>query len=415
MLVNYTLANYKSFKDAQSLSFVASIGDEFPKHTVTLENGLRINKIAAIIGGNGTGKTQLIDSLQQVSDAIINNKINELHHPYAFSSENRVNPSDFELIIIDSKKENFLRYGFSVFKGVITKEYLFVRPVKKGARESCIFEREGQELNFKKNEYKKHEYLIKPILKESGAVITFAKSLEIIELTEVFRWSYRQIAYQPEYNKEFGLKFIEGRLNDKLLSEKEDEKIVGENYVSSFMEEYNNYVKQFPLHIDSVEFLPTSDDGKYRFVYKIDNLDGGCTVVSPEKRSEFFSQGTLNVLAFLGVLLWAHKTGFSLYIDEIDSSIHYSLANSLIAMVINKVCQDESDNHQFIFSTHNIPLLDECIRRDELNIFVKDETKSTKIINASEYSVRKDSKISLKYFRGEFGVVPSFMERNNEA
>ncbi|HBA8303889.1 TPA: hypothetical protein J1073_004642, partial [Escherichia coli] len=47
--------------------------------------------------------------------------------------------------------------------------------------------------------------------------------------------------------------------------------------------------------------------------------------------------------------------------------------------------------------------------RDELNIIIKDKEKASNIINASKFSIRKDAKVSAKYFRGEFGVLPSFL------
>ena len=112
----------------------------------------------------------------------------------------------------------------------------------------------------------------------------------------------------------------------------------------------------------------------------------------------------------MAVLLWSHSNKLTLYIDEIDSSIHYLLANSMLKKIIHDVCQ--LDNVQFIFSTHNLPLLDDCIRRDELNIIYKNEDKSSEIINASKFSVRKDAKISAKYFRGEFGILPKFLKDN---
>ncbi|EIW3861331.1 ATP-binding protein, partial [Klebsiella pneumoniae] len=128
------------------------------------------------------------------------------------------------------------------------------------------------------------------------------------------------------------------------------------------------------------------------------------------ERNEFFSQGTMHILTFLAALIWSMDAGFTLHVDEIDSSIHHSLATSLIKEVLNYF--SSRDDMQFILSTHNIPLLDECFRRDELNIITKDDSKSSSIINASEFSMRKDAKISAKYFRGEFGVLPSFLGLN---
>ncbi|WP_272525066.1 AAA family ATPase [Providencia sp. PROV196] len=405
MLIQFTIENYKSFRDKQSLSFVSSQGDEYPEHVVELDNGLRINKVAAIIGGNGTGKSQLLAAITEFAIAIRQDRLDELHKPHIFSEESRERPTFYEVIIVNEEKILFLRYGISVFNGKVISEYLYSRPVKKGAKESCIFKRELSNVEFIKQEYKKQESLINPILKDSGAVITFSKSLRLVELNDVIFWAMAQLPYIPEDHTNQAIQFIEEQLHKEY---EQGEK----NKVEEFLVEYNKYIKLCPIYIDSVSFQPQGDEGKCRFVYRINNHHDSSKFVSVglDRRSSFFSRGTLNILGFMAVLLWSHSNKFTLYIDEIDSSIHHLLANSILKKVIHDVCQ--LDNVQFVFSTHNLSLLDDCIRRDELNIIYKNEDKSSEIINASKFSVRKDAKISAKYFRGEFGSLPTFLDDN---
>lgn len=404
MLIRFTLENYKSFRDRQSLSFVSSQGDEHPEHIVELENGLRINKIAAIIGGNGVGKSQLLSAITDFTMGIRRDKLHELHTPYILSQESREKATSYEVIIINEDKTSFFRYGISVLDKKIISEYLYSRPVKKGARETCVFERVNNEIVAIKSEYKKIETLISPILKDSGAIITFSKSLDIVELNEFCLWVASQLPYVPENHTNTAMDVIEEQLSRYLDNDNDD-------VVDEYLMYYNEYIKACPLHIDSVDFQPQGDDGKFGFVYKIKSNDDGVYLsVDLKKRRDFFSQGTINILGFIAMLIWSYRNKCTLYVDEIDSSLHYSLASNIIKKVINDVCQ--IDNMQFIFSTHNLPLLDDCIRRDELNIIYKNEDKSSEIINASKFSVRKDAKISAKYFRGEFGSLPTFLDDN---
>ena len=413
MLIAFTLENYKSFREKQTLSFISSSGDEHLAHTLLLANGLRINRFAAIIGGNGAGKTQLLCAITDFAAAINTGRLDSLHEPYLFSKEYRLKPTSYEVIILNSDKNSFLRYGASILGGAIQSEYLYSRPVKKGAKESCIFIRDSEGVSFKKAEYKKHETLIKPILKDSGAVITFAKSLQIDELDEVYDWGLTQLPYSTDLF-ESDLEFFELQF-EKDFKKNDEGKVIIDNNERTMLDIYRGFIEKSPLHIDSVDFLPFGSDGKHRFVFIIKNIDGGITTIGPGERNEFFSQGTMHILTFLAALIWAMDAGFTLHVDEIDSSIHHSLATSLIKEVLSYF--SSRNDMQFILSTHNIPLLDECFRRDELNIIMKDGTKSSSIINASEFSMRKDAKISAKYFRGEFGVLPSFLgldiEENN--
>ncbi|MBC0479854.1 ATP-binding protein [Escherichia coli] len=315
-------------------------------------------------------------------------------------------PTSYEVIIVNKEKDTFLRYGISVFEGKVVSEYLYSREVKKGAKESCIFIRNGDELEFKKPTYKKHETLIKPIIKDSGAVITFAKSLQSKEMTNVRDWAVSQLPYNPEIFFGKGLEFFESKF-EELLTKDDNGKVTINDNAKNLLGLYGDVILKAPLHIDGVDFLPVGSDKKYHFVYKIKNLDGGFTTIGPGERDEFFSQGTMNILTFMAAVIWTTDCGFTLYVDEVDASIHHSLATTLIKSILTYHL--EKNDMQFILSTHNIPLLDECFRRDELNIIIKDKEKASNIINASKFSIRKDAKVSAKYFRGEFGVLPSFL------
>lgn len=409
MLVAFTLENYKSFRNRQELTFVATQGEEHPEHFVTLDNGLRVNRFAVLIGGNGVGKTQLIKAINEFANAIHTDGLHKLHNPFLLSKEFREKATSYEVIFVNDEQNSFVRYGISVRNEIIENEYLYMRAVKKGAREFCIFTRDKDGVYFKKPEHKKHESLISPVLRESGAVITFAKSLEISALIETRRWALKQLPYYSESHKNPSLNFVEGQLKKQLEGDEEDKKLddIGE----SILKNYNELVVKSPLHIDRVEFIRYGEDNEYRFVYFIKNIDGDFTRIGPDRRMDFFSQGTINILTFLAVLVWVGEYDFTLYVDEIDSSIHYSLASSLIKKILDRTSKQA--NVQFVMSTHNIPLIDDCFRRDELNIIVKDNNKASFITNASSFSVRKDAKVSAKYLRGEFGSVPSFFNGGN--
>lgn len=404
MIVAFSLQNYKSFRDLQTLSFTSSASDEYPEHIVQLDNGLKVSKFAAIIGANGVGKSQLISALCKFSEGIANNKVNELHAPYILCEQTRNEPTLYEVIITNTEEDIFLRYGASILNGKINEEYLYSRPIQKRAKESLIFNRDENGIAFS-SEYKSQEKLIKPVIKDTGLIISFSSSLKIPEMDTLFSWAHRQVSYSPEQHKRFGTSFSEDRLQDIIDGTELAEELMP---VDNFLKLYSDFISNLSIGIHSVKFLPIDSDGKHRFVYYIQKNDGTLFAIEPKERMTFFSQGTINLLAFIPTLLWSNSFGWTLYVDEIDSSLHYGLANSLLRTVINKICT--LDNVQFIFSTHNVQLLDDCIRRDELNIIIKNESGESMLTNASKFSVRKDAKMSQKYFRGEFGSLPSFLE-----
>lgn len=403
MLVKFSLENYKSFREQQTLNLVSSLGDEHIGHTLLLSNGLRINRFCALIGGNGAGKSQIIFAINLLALAIHTDDYSELHKPFSLDKESRGKPTSYEIIILDENKEHFLRYGLSVLSDKIVEEYLFSREVKKGAKEVCIFTRNSDGVTFKKTSYKKHEMLIGPILKDTGSVLTFSKSLKTEELSQLKTWALKQLPYSSSMFNDKGMDFFEEKLQYLIESDKEH----NIDFKKTLVESFNEFIKKAPLHIDAVTFEPYDKEGKYKFVFEIYGTDGDIIKITPEMRHDFFSEGTMNILIFISAIIWSYRTNATLYVDEIDASIHHSLAATLIKKII--LTQSGRDDMQLILSTHNIPLLDECFRRDEINIISKGADRHSMIINASDFSVRKDAKISAKYFRGEFGVIPSFL------
>lgn len=105
MLVAFSLENYKSFRERQVLSFASSIGDEHPEHIVTLANGLRVNRFAALIGGNGVGKTQLINAITEFANSIHSDTLHKLHMPFLLNKECRNKPTSYEAILIDEEQK----------------------------------------------------------------------------------------------------------------------------------------------------------------------------------------------------------------------------------------------------------------------------------------------------------------------
>lgn len=128
--------------------------------------------------------------------------------------------------------------------------------------------------------------MINPVLRESGAVVTFAKSLEIDALVETQRWALKQLPYYSEKFKNPSLKFVEGQLKRQLSGEEGNEKLneSGQRILNT----YNEMVIQSPLHIDKVEFVRFGEDNEYKFVYLIKNDDGDFTRIGPDRRDEFF-------------------------------------------------------------------------------------------------------------------------------
>ena len=79
MLLSMTLANYKSVKNPQTISFVA-LGDKRLDLTKTVQGTDKFNvlKTSAIIGPNGAGKSSFVRALEAVKGIVFASKYSKL-------------------------------------------------------------------------------------------------------------------------------------------------------------------------------------------------------------------------------------------------------------------------------------------------------------------------------------------------
>lgn len=107
MLIQFSVKNYKSFKEEQVFSMEAGTGDENIENIVTLnETNERILKTTALYGANASGKTNLISAFSAaiMMVRLSNNrqpgeKLMQME-PFAFDDKTKVEPCEFEFIFI---------------------------------------------------------------------------------------------------------------------------------------------------------------------------------------------------------------------------------------------------------------------------------------------------------------------------
>ncbi|MDC7238008.1 MAG: AAA family ATPase [Sphaerochaetaceae bacterium] len=78
MLLDMTIANFKSVKDPQTISFEAVRDNRFPKSkTVQVNDKLNLIKSAAIIGPNGAGKSSFVRALESLKSILCSDQDSE--------------------------------------------------------------------------------------------------------------------------------------------------------------------------------------------------------------------------------------------------------------------------------------------------------------------------------------------------
>jgi len=123
----------------------------------------------------------------------------------------------------------------------------------------------------------------------------------------------------------------------------------------------------------------------------------------------FESAGTRKLFEIAGPIIKALENGSVVFVDEIDSRLHPMLVRFLV-MMFNSISRNPQ-NAQLICNTHDVLLLEEDIRRDQVYFTEKDKHGISRLYSLTDFKgVRKESKLLKQYLLGAFGATPKLQE-----
>jgi hypothetical protein len=116
------------------------------------------------------------------------------------------------------------------------------------------------------------------------------------------------------------------------------------------------------------------------------------------------SDGTQKLFEFTGGWIRALEWGATLFVDELDRSLHPHMTRFLVSLFCSPGNQK---NSQLVFTTHDTTLLDTALlRRDQIWFVEKDGERATRLYSLLEYSPRKDEALERGYLKGRYGAIP---------
>lgn len=121
------------------------------------------------------------------------------------------------------------------------------------------------------------------------------------------------------------------------------------------------------------------------------------------------SLGTHSWFAFLGPMLHVLDKGSVLLVDELDSSLHPTLAAEVVRLFQNP--QANPRDAQLVFTTHDATLLgsevmERPLGRDQVWISAKRTSGETELYRLTEVDPGPGENLERGYLRGRYGGVP---------
>ena len=198
MLVEFTVKNYRSFRDEAVLSMEAT-GLSTLKSVLIPYGGLRILPSVAIYGKNGGGKSNVIRAFW-LSVQFIKNAQKTQHEkaaipvvPFALNDYSASEPTEFSFVYtLDGTK---YWYSFSATKEKVYAESLYHAP--KGQK-ALVFSRSEQVFSF--TEEKARRKLISQIVAENQLFFSVACTMNDEACSKAMTWFREMIYFSRDYS-----------------------------------------------------------------------------------------------------------------------------------------------------------------------------------------------------------------------
>lgn len=221
MLVQFSVKNFKTFKDKVVLSMVASNYDKTileDSNVIVKENySSRLLKSAVVYGANASGKTKLIDALAFMRWFVVNSSTKTQEgdqidvDSFKLNTETEKAPSEFELIFLIDECQ--YRYGFEADNFSIKSEWLYQKKLNLKPKEIELFYREGLEIDFHKS-FQKMKRVTKDaddILRENALILSLSNQFKVKEAKEILNF-FKSIGFllgnEPDRYEKFSLNEI---------------------------------------------------------------------------------------------------------------------------------------------------------------------------------------------------------------
>jgi len=407
MLVEFRVKNFRSIRDEQVLSLVASKGKELSENITQISN-FEILKSAVIYGANSSGKSNFIKAFEFMQNALIAPFISihkdEIinYEPFRLNELSESEPTMVEMTFFT--KGVRYRYGFEINAKEVLSEWLFYVPRK---QEIPLFIRERDEFQIHATLRKE----AKGLVEKTRDNILFLSVLNQFnsKLTEIV---YQYISDMPVITSD--MRNFLAPLFERIKSDS-NQKIINELLKKIDVQIENLSFKEESVDLESLpselKMMMRKDEGELktlRFIttHKKFNDDNEEIGLVDFDLSIHESEGTKQFLALAGPLLDTLADGGVIIIDELENSLHALLMEFIIKMF--KHCNKES---QLIFSTHNTKLLsDKYFRRDQIWFTNKDKQGATGLLSLYDYSVRKDASWEKDYLAGKYNAIPYIEE-----
>ncbi|MDR1935527.1 MAG: ATP-binding protein [Candidatus Accumulibacter sp.] len=424
MLVEFRVKNFRSLRDEQVFSLVAS-KDKTLQGTHTLPTGLKaapnLLRSAVVYGANASGKSNFIKALQFMRGVVVESatvvqpgqtfSVQAFRLDTAFAKE----PTEFEVtFILDGVR---YQYGFAMTSQRIVSEYLLVYKAFKPQRwfERYFDAETGKDIYDFGFGLKGSKSLWEGATRPNALFLSMATQLNSEALRPVFNWFVNGLVIVNEQAPLTLHKTIQMLDQPEGKKQIRDFLIAADTSIADVEVEVNvrkEQAVQVQFDLDKIGKPKVRTDPKTgqpeEEAVREQRLRCSHVTEQGEAKLDLMdeSSGTRNLLFLVGPVFDVLRKGDTLVIDELDTSLHPLLVRESVRMFHHP--ELNSGGAQLIFTTHDTSLLDtpDLFRRDQVWFVEKDRDQASTLVPLSDFSPRKNEALERGYLMGRYGGIP---------
>jgi len=412
MLLDFSVENYRSFRDRQTFTMIPDNGkNEIFSNSKKISNKYTVLTTAVIYGANASGKSNLIRAIHTMHKLILNysdrspdERFKE-YDPFVFNSRTSQAPVFFGITFLIKRIR--YSYEFSLLAHKVLEEKLSFYPE---GRESRLFKRIGQEYDF--GDYLKgQKVIVSKLTNENQLFLAKAALNNIPQLREIFSFFSRSLNTLSAF--EFSRrKNIFSREKERDYTNEIASTLLKAGRDHPFTKQFKALLNSFDTGIEDIEIegnpeemLPF-DEHEITVKHSLYN-DSQVKTGSVDRAFKEESTGTQKLFAMGGLILQGLMNGQTVIIDEFEQSLHPLISSYLLQLFRDP--KINTKGAQLIVATHDTNLLSQTdLRRDQIWIVEKDKTGASELFSLADMSgIPKGAPYEKWYLSGRLGGIPS--------
>ena len=395
MIQEFTVKNFRSFKDKVTLSFEATKDTTFESsHVVEVAPGVRLLRLALVFGANASGKSNLLAAFDYLRNFWFHQPA-DLYAPtesipFLLDKVTPQEPTEFGLKFYTAGKKYWYVLILDTHHVISEKLYFY-----KSAQPTLLFSRSFE---------------------NGQSVIRFNPSIVRVDATVSREIAVRCLPNMSFFAAKKMINYSLPHINDASdWMRKRTHQIIdpGNTMFDSAgkMALNNDALKKYlvdfmhraDFNITDISAEKYACDVRTYFEHTVKNSRGTEKYILS---NELQSLGTQRTFGIETAIYSAILNNEFLPIDEIESSLHPDLTE----FILEQFFKSESRS-QLLVTTHNDPLLgsvDDLIRKDSVWFTEKGEDGCSDLYSLVEFKgLRKIKSFQKSYRNGAFGAVPN--------